>query len=82
MNTKNCPYCGIEMEKGTFHSRGMNSFWPDGERPGWYSKKAMKKSRCIMLPPDPYRLSVLADERLYGYLCRRCKMIMIPYEDE
>ncbi len=56
MNNQICPYCGRELEQGTFHSRGGNYFLPNGEKtPSFYTEKAMEKRKAILLPPDPFQ---------------------------
>lgn len=56
MNNQICPYCGCELEQGTFHSRGGNYFLPNGEKtPSFYTEKAMEKRKAILLPPDPFQ---------------------------
>ena len=79
MNNQTCPYCGRELEQGTFHSRGGNYFLPNGEKtPSFYTEKATEKRKAILLPPDAFS----AERPQYpdAYLCRACQKIIIPYE--
>lgn len=79
MKFQKCPYCGDDIEKGAFRSRGGNYFLPDGEKtPSLYSEKAMAKRRAVSLPPD--FLSLGTPQWPNAFLCRNCKIMIIPYE--
>lgn len=72
----NCPFCGKEMVKGTFRSRGSNFFQPDGRKlPHWYTKKSMEKVGAVALPPDPRA----GGDHPKAYLCNVCRKIVIEY---
>lgn len=77
-----CPWCGRQLEAGTFESRGSNYFHPQNSpRPKWYTEKYMEKCKCIMLPPSPHNFSprLKEEDLLKAFLCRNCKKIIIPY---
>lgn len=75
----NCPFCGKEMIKGTFRSRGKNYFLPDGQKlPIIYSVKAMAKRNAILLPPDFLNISDIGNWPI-AYACPDCKKIIIDY---
>ncbi len=79
MNLKKCPYCGENLEEGTLRNRGGNFFLPIDEKPPLtYSKKAMEKRGAILLPPESYSLEV--PKWPAAFVCRRCKMMIIPFE--
>lgn len=82
MKMQTCPYCGNVLEKGTFRSRGSNYFLPADEKaPICYIQKAMDKKRAIMLPPDPLEVRLPNDiSWSEAYVCRICKIIIVPYE--
>jgi len=74
-----CPYCGTEMTKGTFRSRGKNYFLPDGQKLPWlYSAKAMTKRNAILLPPDFLDISDIGNWPV-AYACTGCRKIVIDY---
>ena len=79
MNFQKCLYCGGNIEEGTFRSGGGNYFLPKGEKPpSLYSKSAMSKKRAVLLPPEIF--SVGNHQWPAAFLCRNCKIIIIPYE--
>lgn len=79
MRVQVCPHCGEMIEKGTLRSRGGNYFLPEGEKtPALYTEKAMNMKSAVMLPPDS--LSLGTPKWPDAYLCRNCKLIIIPYE--
>ena len=68
MNNQICPFCGCELEQGTFHSRGGNYFLPNGEKtPSFYTEKAMEKRKAntvLVCPIDIPRNAALAIMKL------------------
>lgn len=79
MSVKKCPYCGGDLEEGKLMGRGGTFFLPDGQSvPLTYSKKAMAKRGAVLLPPEYYSLE--APEWPAAYVCRGCKMMVIPFE--
>lgn len=79
MNITNCPYCGRELEPGTFRSRGANYFRPDNQRPPlWYTRKSLEACNCIMFPPDIFLWG--NKEHPVAYVCRHCKKMIVPFE--
>lgn len=78
MDLKKCPYCGEKLEEGTLRGRGGNFFLPlDGKAPLTYSRKAMEKQGAVLLPPSNYSLY---PKRPTAFVCRGCKMILLPFE--
>lgn len=78
----NCPYCGGELEKGIFRSRGGNFFQPDNRKvPAILTKSNLEKAGCIPLPPSPYGHSFSHVHWPAAYVCRSCKKIIIPYDE-
>lgn len=74
-----CPYCGDEMIKGTFRSRGGNYFLPDGEKtPILCTAKSMQKRNAIQLPPSLLNLGNDIDWPV-AYACRSCRKIILDY---
>lgn len=79
MSIQLCPYCGNPLEEGTLRSRGGNFYLPKNESvPLLYSKREMTKKRAIHLPPD---FLSSAPQWPHAYVCRKCKKIIIPYEE-
>ena len=75
MTNDKCPYCGNNLEHGSFRSKGGNFFLPKGEKaPFLYSENSMTKRNAILLPPD-----ILYGNYPDAYVCRTCKIIIIPY---
>jgi hypothetical protein len=73
-----CPWCGGDLESGTFRSRGGNYFLPEGEKmPLTYSYASMEKRNAVKLPP--FFLSFPPDDWPKAYVCRNCRKIIIPY---
>ncbi len=80
MKIETCPYCGNLLEEGEIKNRGFGYYLPkDSSPPRWYSKRAMDKKGAIMLPPDPISVPPVFPKAL---VCRNCKMILIPYDEE
>lgn len=80
MTTQPCPYCGAPLEEGTLRSKGGTYFLPAGQKtPGLYSKASMEKRRAILLPPDVFSLFPEWPEAL---VCRSCRKIIIPYQEQ
>lgn len=77
-----CPFCGAEMEEGTFRSRGCNFFLPKGKRAAFYTKRCMEKANAVMLPPSPYKMALSSLQWPRAYCCRSCRKIIIEYEEE
>ena len=76
-----CPYCGREMEAGTFRSRGVNYFLPDGRSVKLHTRSQLEKADAVVLPPD-WMSTSLPVEWPAAYCCRGCKKIIIGYEGE
>lgn len=74
-----CVWCGGEMEQGRLCGRFGVYFRPEGEGtyPRFYSKKQMKKHRCISLIPN-FEEGWLTDAPI-AYVCRTCKKIVVAY---
>ncbi|MGB4589635.1 MAG: PF20097 family protein [Clostridiaceae bacterium] len=71
-----CPWCGKELEEGTFRSRGGNCFLPLHEKvPLTYLESSLEKRNAISLPPYPLNSTSYPT----AYVCRFCKKIIIPY---
>lgn len=74
-----CPWCGHELEEGTFRSRGCNFFLPINKKlPLLYTAKSMAKKNAVPLPPS------LVGDPVWptAFICRNCKKIIIPYEED
>ena len=79
MDLQKCPYCGEDLEEGTLRNRGGTFFLPIDEKvPLTYTKKAMEKRGAILLPPQYYSLK--APDSHTAFVCRGCKMIILPFE--
>ena len=80
-NTQVCPWCGAEMEAGTWRSRGSNFFQPDSKEPAsLYTESQILKHGGIPLPPSPYQ-TAFQSEWPKGFICRQCRKIVISYEE-
>lgn len=79
--SETCPWCGADMEAGTWRSRGCNYFQPDDQKPAhFFMKSQIEKHGGIMLTPSPYDLTLEIDWPK-GFVCRKCKKIVVPYEE-
>lgn len=78
-----CPWCGADLEKGTFRSGGGgNYFLPEGEKPTrmrFYTYDYISRVNAIALPPDPYSSPFAKTEWPKACACRKCKKIIISY---
>ena len=78
-----CPWCGGELEPGTFRSGGGgNYFLPEGEKPTrmrFYTYDYIRRVNAIALPPDPYGGVFEKPEWPKAQACRNCKKIIISY---
>ncbi len=79
---KLCPWCGEKLEKGNFRSRGCNYFLPEGMKaPLFNVPKYMEKANAVFLPPYYWKISFNPDFP-DAFLCRNCRKIIIPYEED
>jgi len=77
-NLQVCPWCGGELEEGTFRSRGGNYFLPLHEKtPKLYTSASMKKRNAIPLPPA--FADVSSTSYPTAYVCHLCKKIVISF---
>ena len=78
-----CPWCGGELEKGTFRSGGGgNYFLPEGEKPcrlRFYTYDYISRVNAIALPPDPYGSIFAKPEWPEACACRKCHKVIISY---
>ena len=70
-----CPFCGQEMEQGSFEAAADCSFLPEGKASRLYTWREMKH-RAVYLPP--YALRWWADYRA-AQICRFCSKIVVDY---
>ena len=77
MNFQNCSICGGSIEKGFLESRGWSDFIPDGKKILLHTQKALEKINGIKVTPNYHDLS---PEWPDAYVCRNCKIVIIPYE--
>ena len=78
-----CPWCGGELEKGSFRSGGGgNYFLPEGEKPcrtRFYTYDYISRVNAIPLAPDPYGGLFQKVEWPKACACRSCHKIIISY---
>ena len=80
LGEQHCTFCNHNLEEGIFVSRGGNFFVPIGGKiPPRYSRASFKKENAIMLThPYGFNYSV----RPTVYICRNCKVVYFPYQEE